>query len=37
LSAWLRELYSSGLSLTQDDLDRIGGNVGQIVRMKPRE
>lgn len=37
LSAWLREIYDGGQSLSQTDLEKIGGYVGRVVKSEERE
>lgn len=36
ITAWLRDLYESGKSLPQSDLEKIAGSVGRVVRPKER-
>lgn len=37
LSSWLKEIYNGGQSLSQSDLDKIGGYVGRVVKAEDRE
>jgi hypothetical protein len=37
LSAWLKEIYEGGQSLSQSDLEKIGGYVGRVVKAEERE
>lgn len=37
LKAWLKEIYDKGQSLTQSELEKIGGSVGRTCQPKDRE
>lgn len=37
LTSWLKEIYAGGQSLSQNDLEAIGGYVGRVVKAEERE